>query len=117
MGTMSRFGESVGVYPYKGKPDPETEKERLLTLAGGVEIFLRGGGKVSIADWCDMDSEERAVFAAVGDKLTAKYAVAIATAARSIMGQAAVMAVIDDGDELIRLHLTSLLDRMEKRSQ
>jgi len=112
---VSRFGESVGVYPYSGPPDPELERERLLTLAAAADMFLRGGGCVSVTDWCSMDSEERAVFAAVGDKIQAKHAVGIATAARSVMGQATVMAVIDDGDELIRLHLTSLLDRMERR--
>lgn len=89
----------------------------MLTLATAADMFLRGGGQVSVAEWCSMDAEERAVFAAVGDKLRARQAVGIATAARSVMGQAAVMAVIDDGDELIRLHLTSLLDRMERRSE
>ena len=113
---MSLFGESLNVYQYKGEPDPETERSRMLTLAAGAETFLRGFGTVSIADWHGFDPEERAVFAAVGDKLRAERALQIAAAIKSSVGEATVMAVIDDGDQLIRLHLTSLLDRLERRA-
>lgn len=114
---MSRFAEALDIFGElpEDQQDTEAERERLLVLAEGAGTFLRGGGRLSLTEWCTLTPQERAVFATMGEKLAVKHAVQIATAARTLMGQAAVMAVIDDGDQMIRLHLTSLLDRLERK--
>ncbi len=111
---MSRFSEVLGIYPLKEgvEIDSETHDARIGAIAAGAWLCMRAG--LSPDEFLKLDAEERVIFAAVGDKLRARQAVAIAQACKSVMGQAAVMAVIDDGDQLVKLHLTSLLDRLER---
>lgn len=106
---MSETAERLGFY---GEPaDEEAEGVRLAELGVTYACFLRAGGRPTFAEFCAFTPEERATFALVGDRVQAKIAVQIARAARSELGEAGVLAVIDDGDALVQASLSRFMDR------
>lgn len=75
-------------------------------LVAHARYFLAAGGTLTLADWADLEDDERAAFVAAGKALEVERATRQATAASGELGQLRVQAELDGGaahdDALLR---------------
>lgn len=109
---MGALAEALGVYgDVEAATEGQAAEDRLNRLTQGCEQFLRGGGSVSIQEFAGLSEIERSSLAVAGDRVATRQAVRFAHAARTELGEAAVLAVLDGGDSLVSRTLAAFMDR------
>lgn len=77
--------------------------------------FLRAGGVVSLSEWSEMDSSERAALVKAGDLLWTERAVCIGMAIQGQEGIAKVISGIDGGDVLAKMKCNETIQRVASK--
>lgn len=105
-----RFSEAIGLTKY-----PELTDNAADVLSAHAELFLRGGGTLTLTDWAMMVADEREAFTDAGERIRLESITLAGMASSSPLAAADIYKHIDGGDLKIRLVLDDFMDKLESK--
>lgn len=99
-----------------GSLPEKISEEQVDALRAGAVLFLRAGGRLSLADWALLADCERAAFAAAGDVLAAEDVARRLVAEGRLEEAACALAPVDGGQADADLRAGAAADLAATRS-
>lgn len=94
----------------------DADPKELELEAGFAELFVRAGGRISLADWKEMDSLDAMALVLAADRVRVQQ-IMDEQASRTPEGAAKVFSQIDDGELQKALNLRAVTARAVWRRQ